>query len=95
VAAYIIASVDVTDPDLYAEYRAQVPATIERYGGRFIVRGGDKEILEGSWDPPRIVVLEFPDADAARRWHSSEEYRPLIELRQQASNGDLVLVEGV
>jgi uncharacterized protein (DUF1330 family) len=95
VAAYIIASVDVTDPDLYAEYRAQVPATIERYGGRFLVRGGDKELLEGNWDPPRIVVLEFPDADAARRWHSSEEYRPLIELRQRASNGDLVLVEGV
>jgi uncharacterized protein (DUF1330 family) len=95
VAAYVIASVDVTDPDLYAEYRAQVPATIERYGGRFLVRGGDKEILEGSWDPPRLVVLEFPDADTARRWHSSEEYRPLIELRRRASNGDLVLVEGV
>jgi uncharacterized protein (DUF1330 family) len=80
VAAYVIASIDVTDPDLYAEYRAQVPATIEQYG---------------SWDPPRIVVLEFPDADAARRWHSSEEYSPLIELRQRASNGHLVLVDGV
>jgi uncharacterized protein (DUF1330 family) len=95
VAAYVIASIDVTDPDLYAEYRAQVPATIEQYGGRFVVRGGDKEVLEGSWDPPRIVVLEFPDADAARRWHSSEEYAPLIELRQRASNGHLVLVDGV
>lgn len=95
MAAYVIASIDVTDPDLYAEYRAQVPATIEQYGGRFVVRGGDKEVLEGSWDPPRIVVLEFPDADAARRWHSSEEYAPLIELRQRASNGHLVLVDGV
>jgi uncharacterized protein (DUF1330 family) len=95
VAAYVIASIDVTDPDLYAEYRAQVPATIEQYGGRFVVRGGDKEVLEGSWDPPRIVVLEFPDADTARRWHSSEEYAPLIELRQRASNGHLVLVDGV
>ena len=95
MAAYVIASIDVTDPDVYAEYRAQVPATIEQYGGRFVVRGGDKEVLEGSWDPPRIVVLEFPDADAARRWHSSEEYAPLIELRRRASNGHLVLVDGV
>ena len=95
MAAYVIASIDVTDPDVYAEYRAQVPATIEQYGGRFVVRGGDKEVLEGSWDPPRIVVLEFPDADAARRWHYSEEYSPLIELRQRASNGHLVLVDGV
>jgi uncharacterized protein (DUF1330 family) len=94
VAAYVIASIEVTDPETYAEYRAQVLPTVERYGGRFLVRGGNSEILEGSWQPQRVVVLEFPDADAARRWHSSDEYRPLIELRQRASNGNLLLVEG-
>ena len=94
MAAYVIASIEVTDPDLYAEYRAQVPASIEDYGGRFLVRGGESEILEGSWQPPRVVVLEFPDADAARRWYSSEEYRLLIGLRQRASTGHLLLVEG-
>jgi uncharacterized protein (DUF1330 family) len=94
VAAYVIASIEVTDPETYAEYRAQVLPIVERYGGRFLVRGGASEILEGSWQPQRVVVLEFPDADAARRWHSSAEYRPLIELRQRASNGHLLLVEG-
>ncbi len=94
MAAYIIASVEVTDQALYDEYRAQVPATIEQYGGRFLVRGGASEILEGSWQPPRVVVLEFPDVDAAKRWYFSDEYRPLIELRQRASNGHLLLVEG-
>ena len=94
MAAYVIASIEVTDPETYAEYRAQVLPTVERYGGRFLVRGGNSEILEGSWQPQRVVVLEFPDADAARRWHSSDEYRPLIELRQRASNGNLLLVEG-
>jgi uncharacterized protein (DUF1330 family) len=94
VAAYIIASVDVTDPDLYAEYRAQVLPTVEKYGGRFIIRGGPSEILEGSWQPPRLVALEFPDADAARRWYTSAEYRPLAELRRRASTGHLLLVEG-
>lgn len=92
--AYIIASVEVTDPDLYAEYRSQVLPTVEKYGGRFIVRGGPSEILEGSWHPGRVVVLEFPDADAARRWYGSEEYRPLIALRQRATNSHLLLVEG-
>ncbi len=94
MAAYIIASVEVTDPEAYAEYRAQVPATVEPYGGRFIVRGGASEILEGSWQPPRVIVLEFPDSDSARRWYSSAEYQPLIELRQRASIGHLLLVEG-
>ena len=95
MAAYVIASIEVTDPDAYAEYRARVLPTIERHGGRFLVRGGDSEVLEGTWQPQRVVVLEFPDADAARRWHSSDEYRPLIELRQRASNGHLLLVQGV
>jgi uncharacterized protein (DUF1330 family) len=94
VAAYIIACIEVTDPDLYAEYRAQVLPTIERFGGRFLVRGGGSEILEGSWQPERVVVLEFLDSDTARAWYGSDEYRPLIELRQRASNGHLLLVEG-
>jgi uncharacterized protein (DUF1330 family) len=95
MAAYVIATVEVTDPDAYAEYRARVLPTIERHGGRFLVRGGASEILEGSWQPSRVVVLEFPDAEAARRWYGSEDYAPLVELRQRASVGHLLLVEGV
>ena len=94
MAAYIIADVDVTNPAGYDEYRRQVPATVEKYGGRFVVRGGALEGLEGSWSPKRIVVLEFPTADAAKRWYNSPEYKPLIALRQKASRGSLVVVEG-
>ena len=94
MAAYVIASIEVTDPELYAEYRAQVLPTVERHGGRFLVRGGASEVLEGSWQPQRVVVLEFPDLDSARRWYSSDEYRPLIDLRGRASDGHLLLVEG-
>jgi uncharacterized protein (DUF1330 family) len=95
VAAYIIATVQITDPGAYEEYRRRVLETIERHGGRYLVRGGASEILEGNWQPPRVVLVEFPDADAARRWYSSDDYRPLIEIRQRAANADLLLVEGV
>jgi uncharacterized protein (DUF1330 family) len=95
MAAYVIAMVEVTDAEAYEEYRRRVLETIESHGGRFLVRGGAAELLEGSWQPKRVVVLEFPDADAARGWYSSDEYERLIEIRQRASKADLLLVEGV
>lgn len=94
MAAYVIADVTVKDPEIYAEYRKHVPATIAKYGGRFLVRGGAYEPLEGDWRPGRVVVLEFPDMAAAKAWYGSEEYGPLIRLRQSASAGHVILVEG-
>lgn len=94
MAAYLIADVDVRDPALYDEYRKQVKATIEQYGGKFLVRGGAHEILEGEGVVHRAVVLEFPSMDALRRWYHSPEYAPLITLRQKASKGLLFAVEG-
>jgi uncharacterized protein (DUF1330 family) len=91
---YVIADVDVHDPDAYAEYRKRVPATLAAYGGRFVVRGGETEVLEGDWRPHRIVVLEFPSVEQARAWWSSEEYREPKAMRQAASTGSLLLVEG-
>ena len=96
MAAYVIVDVQVTDPQAYEEYRRQVPATLERYGGRFAVRGGRYETLEGSWQPQRIVVLEFPDYERARQWYDSPEYQAIIPLREQhARTNFLTLVEGV
>jgi uncharacterized protein (DUF1330 family) len=95
MAAYIIANVDVTDPAAYERYRKDVPATIEKYGGRFVVRGGAVEALEGSFVPKRIVIVEFPDVARAKAWWDSPEYRPLREMRQSASRGDLFVVAGV
>jgi uncharacterized protein (DUF1330 family) len=92
--AYVIAEVEVTDQAIYDEYRRQVPATLEKYGGRFAVRGGKTETLEGGWAPRRLVMVEFPSMEQALRWYRSPEYAPLIALRQRASRGKLVAVEG-
>jgi uncharacterized protein (DUF1330 family) len=95
MAAYIIANVDVHDPDGYAEYRKGVAASIESFGGRFLVRGGRAEALEGGYAPKRIVILEFPDYDRAKAWWDSPGYRELRAMRQRASHGDLIIAEGV
>jgi uncharacterized protein (DUF1330 family) len=95
MAAYVVANVRVEDPERYAEYVARVPATIELYGGRFLARAGHAERLEGAVEPARFVVLEFPTYEAAKSWYESEEYRPLLELRQSSSTGDLILTDGV
>jgi uncharacterized protein (DUF1330 family) len=93
--AYLIADVEVHDPDVYAEYRRQVLPLVHKHGGRFIVRGGAHEALEGEWRPQRLVVIEFPDMAALKGWYHSPEYAGLIALRQGVSRGSLVAVEGV
>ncbi len=92
--AYVIADVQVTDPAAYEPYRPLAAASIARFGGRFIVRGGKADLLEGEPPPERIVVIEFPDAEAAGRWYHSEEYQSALKIRQSASRGRLILVEG-
>ena len=94
MAAYIIAEVEVSDPETYATYRAQTPGVIARYGGRFIVRGGAAETLEGEGQPARLVVIAFADRAAARRFYNSPEYQAIIGLRHQAATSRLILVEG-
>ncbi len=91
---YVMGEIEVTDPEAYEEYRSKVLATVEQYGGRFLVRGGRLEPLEGGWAPTRIVLLEFPSFGQAQAWYRSPQYAPLITLRQKASRGRLVLVEG-
>jgi len=95
MAAYVVVDIEVTDTVAFDEYRKAVPATIAKYGGRYIVRGGKSETLEGGWDPQRLVILEFPNVEAVKRWYGSDEYRPLLDVRLKASKGSLVLVEGV
>jgi uncharacterized protein (DUF1330 family) len=93
--AYLIAEVEVQDTALFEEYRAQVPATIAAYGGRYIVRGGKTEVTEGDWQPKRLIVLEFPSLDRLKEWYHSKEYTPLIELRKRAARTNVIMVEGV
>ena len=92
--AYVIADVKVTNPAGYEPYRPLAAASIARFGGRFVVRGGTADLLEGSPAPERIVVIEFPDADTARRWYQSAEYQEALKIRQANSTARLILVEG-
>jgi uncharacterized protein (DUF1330 family) len=94
MAAYVIAEIDITDPEGYKAYTSIVPATIAQYGGRFLVRGGAAEVLEGDWPPLRRVLLEFPSTEAARAWWDSPEYAKPKALRRAASRGRLILLEG-
>jgi uncharacterized protein (DUF1330 family) len=95
VAAYVVVEVNVTDPQLYAEYAKGVSATIAAYGGKYLARGGAVETKEGGWTPKRVVVLEFASMDQARKWYHSPEYKPLLDMRLKAANAKLILVEGV
>jgi uncharacterized protein (DUF1330 family) len=92
--AYIIAEVDVTNPTGYEAYRPLAGASIAQYGGKFVVRGGKAELIEGSADPARIVVIEFADSDAAKRWYHSPEYQEALKIRLANSTGRVLLVEG-
>ena len=94
MSAYVIAEIEVVDPAAYEEYRKQVPAVIAKYGGKFLVRGGKIEPREGGWAPKRIVVVEFASMAQAQKFYDSPDYAPLIKLRQKASKGKLILVEG-
>ena len=94
MTAYVFGEIEITDPALYEEYRRQVLPVVTKYGGKFIVRGGRIEALEGGWAPKRFVALEFPSMEQAQKWYRSPEYAPLIDMRKKASRGKLILVDG-
>ncbi|HKG90682.1 MAG TPA: DUF1330 domain-containing protein [Gemmatimonadaceae bacterium] len=93
--AYIIVQISVRDPDTYERYKLLTPPSIAAYGGRYIVRGGATETLEGSWSPRRLVVLEFPSVERARAWWGSPEYAGAKALRQQCADTEMLLVDGL
>lgn len=92
--AYVILDIKINNAEMYEEYKKLTPASIAAYGGKFIVRGGATETLEGDWQPGRVVVLEFPDAGCARQWWNSSEYASAKTIRQSAANTKMILVEG-
>jgi uncharacterized protein (DUF1330 family) len=92
--AYVIVETDVHDPEQYERYKAASPGAVAAGGGRFIVRGGEMAVLEGDWQPKRLVVLEFEDLDAAKRWYESPEYQDAKRLREGAAHLRMVAVEG-
>ena len=93
--AYLIYDVEIHDPEPYGRFMAQVKPIVVAFGGRYPARGGAHEVLEGDWQPSRLVLFEFPDMDAARRLFTSDDYAPLKALRQSCSTGHAVVVEGI
>lgn len=95
MAAYIVVDCNVTDPVRYEQYKRLAPAAIARYGGRYLVRGGEAAVLEGSWLPNRVVVLEFPTVESARAFYESPEYVEARTAREGAAQMNMILVAGV
>lgn len=93
--AYVVVDLDIVDEKTFEAYKQMVPATIEQYGGRYIVRGGKMEVLEGTWSPRRLVIVEFPSMDKAKAWSDSLEYAKPKALRQACARSQIVLIEGV
>ena len=94
--AYLVGGVDVSDPAWVAEYGPKVEALVEKHGGRYLVRGGEMDVVEGTTPASRVmVVIEFPSLENARAWYNDPEYAPLIELRQTGSEAEIVLVDGL
>jgi uncharacterized protein (DUF1330 family) len=93
--AYVIVDIDVHDPAGMREYLERVPGTLTKYGGCYIVRGGKFKIVEGDWQPARVVMIEFPNMEQAKRWYDCEEYKDMKEARFKAAKTNIVLVDGV
>jgi uncharacterized protein (DUF1330 family) len=94
MSAYVIVDVVVSDPDRYEEYKRLAGPTVGQYDGRYVVRGGHAENLEGGWEPHRVVVLEFPSMQRAKEWWSSAEYAPAKAIRQEIASSEMIVVEG-
>ena len=94
MAAYFFVELDVTNAEAMGPYRAAVPATLAQYGGKYLARGGAAELIEGGPEPKRIVILEFTDAAAAKRWYNSPEYQKILPGRLNNSTGRAIIVEG-
>ncbi len=95
MAAYVVLNIDVTDPIRYADYARAAGATLEPFGGQYLVRGGRAEALEGSVDPRRVVILEFPTSERAKAWWTSAEYGKPKRIRAASARSDTFIVEGV
>lgn len=94
MAAYVVVDMDVKDPVGYEEYKKLAAPTIPQYGGRYVVRGGKWEKLEGDWEPKRLVILEFESVEQAKRWYNSEEYKKARQARAKTAVANIVVVEG-
>jgi uncharacterized protein (DUF1330 family) len=95
MAAYLVVDIDVTNPTQFEEYKKLAPAAIAKYGGRYIIRGGAYEVIEGNWKPQRVTVVEFDSMEKGKAFYNSPEYQTAIKARAGAANMRMLLVQGV
>ena len=95
MAAYLVVDIEVTNPAQFEEYKKLAPPAIARYGGRYIIRGGAYEALEGAWRPQRLTVVEFDSMEKAKAFYTSPEYQVAIKARAGAANFKALLVQGI
>jgi uncharacterized protein (DUF1330 family) len=93
--AYVVVQISIEDPVAYEQYKVLAAPAVAAYGGRYVVRGGRSEVLEGTWQPSRLVILEFPSRGQARAWWSSPEYAPAKAIRQRCAQTVMLLIEGI
>jgi len=93
--AYLISTIEITDPAGYEEYRKLVAPVLQKFGGKFLARGGKIDYLEGQWTPKRVVVVEFENAEKARAFSDAPEYAKAKAIRQKTSNSSVIVVEGL
>ena len=94
MAVYVVADLEITNPDEFQKYGQRVVEIVKEYGGRYLIRGGEPETLEGNWKPKRLTILEFPTAEHVRTWYNSPEYQAIIGFRHRSCNTNLLLVSG-
>ena len=94
MAGYLIANIDVKNPEDYKEYLAKVTGIVNKYGGEYLVRGGEQQVMEGEWTYPRTVVIKFPSYEKALEWYNSEEYKPVRQIRLDNSVGNMIIIKG-
>ena len=95
MTGYAITQIEVTNPEDYKEYLAKVTDIVTKFGGEYLVRGGEFKCFEGEWKYPRTVVIKFPSYEKALEWYNSDLYKPVKELRQKNSEGNLIIIKGV
>ena len=95
MAYYLVADMCITDPELFAEFAEQVPATVQQYGGRYLIRGGELEVAQGDWTPDRLVVIEFDSKDQAKAWYDSPEYEGPKQTLARSTSSNFIFIEGV
>jgi len=94
MSAYIVSTISISDPDTYKNYTAKTPPLVAKHGGKFLARGGEVQTLEGDAFNDRMVIIEFPTQQALQDWYNDPDYQEAIEIRQSASTGRVLCVEG-